>query len=74
MPDRTPEEIGREAGKAIADSVARGLEPIIEKLLDRIVQLQHEQGELRDEMLGLSEDHRRLEGAYMAHIRQHHGG
>jgi phage FluMu gp28-like protein len=74
MADRTPEQIGREAGKAIADSIADGLETVILKLTDALAAIQVEQAELRDEFLALAAEHRTLEGAYMAHLREHHGG
>jgi hypothetical protein len=74
MPERTPEQIGREAGQAIADSIADGLETVILKLTDAIASLRVEQAELRDEVVTLAAYHRNLEGAYLAHLREHHGG
>jgi len=45
MTERTPEQLGREAGKAIADAVADGLETVIMRLAEAIAKVQAEQAE-----------------------------
>jgi ABC-type transporter Mla subunit MlaD len=59
MASVTPEQIGREAGKAIADAIADGIENVILKLADNIARLSAEQDKQRDEIKALSN---RLEG------------
>jgi hypothetical protein len=74
MPERTPEQIGREAGQAIADSIADGLETVILELTDAIASLRVEQAELRDELLTLTNDHNALGNAFSSHLLRTHGG
>lgn len=54
MPNATPEQIGRDAGKAIADAISDGLESIILKLADNIARLNTEQDKQREEIKALS--------------------
>jgi FtsZ-binding cell division protein ZapB len=67
--EQTPEELGREAGEAIANAIADNLETVIMRLADSIATLRAEQAELRDEVCRLSSEQSNLYGAYMAHIR-----
>jgi hypothetical protein len=53
MPEPTPEQLGREAGEAIANAIADNLEAVIMRLADSIAEIKTEQAELRDEGFAL---------------------
>jgi hypothetical protein len=74
VPEQTPEQIGREAGATIANTIADALEAPLLRMAEVIATLKTEQGELRDELSELAADYRQVYGAYMAHLRKHHGG
>lgn len=58
----TPDQLGREVGAALADSLADGIERIILRLTEATAQTRAEQAELRDELVAMNEHiHRDME-------------
>jgi hypothetical protein len=56
VPESTPEQLGREAGEAIANAIADNLEAVIMRLADGIAKVQAEQAELRDALNDVAKD------------------
>ena len=70
MTERTPEQLGREAGEAIANAIADNLETVIVKLADSIAKVQEEQAE-QAEAIRLA--HQRLDNfhGWLAKLDEH---
>jgi hypothetical protein len=72
MPDRTPEQLGKETGEALGFAIANGLEPILMRLADAVAQLRGDQAQLRMKLDELGESHRLLRAEYEGHRAKYH--